>query len=276
MTNGITLHVVEAGPRDGPPVFLLHGFPEFWWGWRHQIEPLAHAGHRVIAPDQRGYNLSEKPEDAEAYTIDRLAGDILALADARQLARFAVAGHDWGGIVAWHLASTRPDRVTRLIAINAPHPAVARAYVRRHPGQLLRSAYVGFFQIPGLPETLLRAGDFRLMKRAMRTSSRPGTFTEADLDRYRAAWAEPGALTAMLNWYRALRRSPATSDRVAIPTLVIWGVQDRFLQRGLAEASLALCDHGRALWLDNATHWVQHEEPDRVNAAMLDFIGERQ
>src|SRR5690606_1914578 len=138
------------------------------------------------------------------------------------------------------------------------------------------SAYVGFFQIPGLPETLLRAGDFRLMKRAMRTSSRPGTFTEADLDRYRAAWAEPGALTAMLNWYRALRRSPATSDRVAIPTLVIWGVQDRFLQRGLAEASLVLCDHGRALWLDNATHWVQHEEPDRVNAAMLAFIGERQ
>lgn len=274
MTNGITLHVMEAGPRDGRPAFLLHGFPEFWWGWRHQIEPLARAGHRVIVPDQRGYNLSEKPDGVAAYTLDRLASDILALADSRQLARFAVAGHDWGGIVAWHLASARPDRVTRLIAINAPHPGVARPYLRRHPGQLLRSAYVGLFQIPGLPEALLRAGDFRLMKRAMRTSSRPGTFSEADLDRYRAAWEEPGALTAMLNWYRALPRSAVVTERVTIPTLVIWGAQDRFLQPGLAEASLALCDDGRILRIDNATHWVQHEEPERVNAAMLEFLAE--
>jgi len=140
---------------------------------------------------------------------------------------------------------------------------------------MLRSAYAGFFRIPRLPEMVLRAGDFRLMKRAMRSSSRPGTFSEADLDGYQSAWAEPGALTAMLNWYRALGSSPARTARVAIPTQLIWGVQDRFLQRGLAEASLALCEHGRALWIDDATHWVQHEEPDRVNAAMLAFLGER-
>lgn len=272
MTNGITLHVVEAGSQDGRPVFLLHGFPEFWWGWRHQIEPLARAGHRVIVPDQRGYNLSEKPEGVPAYALDRLAADILRLADSRELSQFAIAGHDWGGIVAWHIASSRPDRVARLVAINAPHPAVVGRYARQHPGQLLRSAYVSFFQIPWLPEAVLRAGDFRLMKRAMRTSSRPGTFSEGDLDRYRAAWAEPGALTAMLNWYRALRRSPVAANRVAVPAFVIWGCRDRFLQRGLAEASLALCDHGRVLWLEDATHWVQHEEPDRVNAAMLEFL----
>lgn len=274
MTNGITLHVVEAGPQDGRPVFLLHGFPEFWWGWRHQIEPLARAGYRVIAPDQRGYNLSEKPEGIEAYTTDKLAGDVLALADSRNLTRFALVGHDWGGLVAWHLASTRPDRVNRLMILNAPHPAIVRPFMRSHPSQLLRSAYVAFFQVPWLPEAVLRAGDFYLLRRAMRTSSRPGTFSEADLDRYRAAWAEPDALTAMLNWYRALPSSPAT-DRIAIPTLVIWGVHDRFLERGLAEASLTLCDHGRILWFEDATHWVQHEEPDRVNTAMLEFLSER-
>lgn len=275
MTNGLTLHVIETGSRDGRPTFLLHGFPEFWWGWRHQLEPLAREGFRVIVPDQRGYNLSEKPQRVEAYTLDLLAGDILHLADSRELSTFAVVGHDWGGIVGWHLASTRPDRVSRLVAINAPHPAVIRAYARQHPGQMLRSAYAGFFQIPWLPEIVLRAGDFRLMKRAMRSSSRPGTFSDADLDRYQSAWAEPGALTAMLNWYRALSSSPATTARVPIPTLLIWGVQDRFLQRGLAEASLALCEHGRALWIDDATHWVQHEEPNRVNAAMLAFLLER-
>ena len=169
MTNGITLHVVEAGPQDGRPVFLLHGFPEFWWGWRHQIEPLARAGNRVIAPDQRGYNLSEKPEGIEAYTIDKLAADVLALADSRNLTRFALVGHDWGGLVAWHLASTRPDRVKRLMILNAPHPAIVRPFMRSHPSQLLRSAYVAFFQVPWLPEAVLRAGDFYLLRRAMRS-----------------------------------------------------------------------------------------------------------
>jgi pimeloyl-ACP methyl ester carboxylesterase len=273
MTDGITLHVVEAGPRDGRPIFLLHGFPEFWWGWRHQVEPIARAGYRVIVPDQRGYNLSEKPEGVDAYSLDRLAGDITRLADNRQLSTFAVAGHDWGGMVAWWLAGTRPDRVSRLIAINAPHPAIVRAYALRHPGQLLRSAYAAFFQLPWLPEAVLRAADFRLMKRSMRNSSRPGTFSEADLDRYREAWSEPGALTAMLNWYRALRRSPVAAQRVTVPALVIWGIRDRFLQRGLADASLALCDRGRIVQVD-ASHWVQHEEPARVNAAILEFLAQ--
>jgi len=272
MTDGITLHVVEAGPREGRPIFLLHGFPEFWWGWRHQIEPIARAGYRVIVPDQRGFNVSEKPEGVAAYTLDRLAGDIMRLADSRELSTFAVAGHDWGGMVAWWLAGARSDRVSRLIAINAPHPAVVRAYAWRHPGQLLRSAYGAFFQLPWLPEALLSAGNYRLMKRSMRGSSRPDTFSEADLERYREAWAEPGALTAMLNWYRAYRRSAAQAQRITMPALVIWGVRDRFLQRGLADVSLGLCDRGRMIQIENATHWVHHEEPDRVNAAIMEFM----
>ncbi|KAA2236862.1 alpha/beta fold hydrolase [Salinarimonas soli] len=272
-TNGITLHAVEAGPRDGPLVILLHGFPEFWWGWRRQIEPLAAAGLHVLAPDGRGYDLSDKPRGVGAYDLDTLAADVIGLADALGRRKVALVGHDWGGLVAWWTASKHPHRVDRLVVLNAPHPAVAGSYIRRHPSQLLRSSYVGFFQLPGLPEGLLRARNFALMRRALRRSSRPGTFSPDDLDRYAAAWAQPGALTGMLNWYRALRHRPRLArPTVEPPTLLIWGGRDRFLQKGLAEASLALCRQGRPLWLDGASHWVHIEEAETVNLAMLRFL----
>ncbi|MDP4024850.1 alpha/beta fold hydrolase [Methylobacterium sp. NEAU 140] len=269
----VTLHVAEAGPSDGPPVILLHGFPEFWYGWRHQIGPLAAAGRRVVVPDQRGYNLSDRPEGIAAYHLDRLAGDVVALADALGLARFDLAGHDWGGLVAWWAGSFYPDRIRRLAALNAPHPGIVGAYARRHPGQWLRSAYVGAFQIPALPERLLTAGDGRALRRALANTSRPGTFSGADLDAYAGTWTRPGAMTAMLNWYRALARLPRRDPPpVAVPTLILWGMQDHALQSGLAEASLALCGSGRIAWHPRATHWVQHEEPDAVAAALLNLL----
>jgi pimeloyl-ACP methyl ester carboxylesterase len=172
-TNGIQLHAVEAGPRDGPLVILLHGFPEFWWGWRRQIEPLAAAGLHVLAPDQRGYNLSDRPAGVAAYDLDTLAADVIGLADAAGQRKVMLVGHDWGGLVAWWTASRHPHRVDRLVVLNAPHPAVMGAYMRRHPSQMLRSSYVGFFQLPFIPERLLAAGDFALMRRALRRSSRP-------------------------------------------------------------------------------------------------------
>jgi epoxide hydrolase 4 len=271
--NGIALHCIEAGPVDGPLVILLHGFPEFWWGWRYQIGPLAEAGFRVLVPDQRGYNLSSKPEGRRAYDLDSLAKDVVGLADALGRKTFSLVGHDWGGLAAWWTASRHPDRVSKLVILNAPHPSVAGAYMRAHPSQMMRSLYVGFFQIPFLPETMLSANGYRSLKDALRRTSRPGTFSDEDIAHYEKAWSQPGALTAMLNWYRALPFKPAMTDAtVRPPTLVIWGSKDRFLEKGLAEASLALCEKGSIRWIENATHWVQHEEPEAVNAALVDFL----
>lgn len=271
--GGVTLHAVEAGPADGPAVVLLHGFPEFWYGWRRQIGALAAAGFRVVVPDGRGYNASDKPEGTEAYRLPRLAGDVVGLADALGIDRFRLAGHDWGGVVAWATAALHPGRVERLAVLNAPHPDSWGRYALTHPTQALRSFYVGVFQLPRLPEALLSAGRYRALRRSLLESSRPGTFTEAELDRYAAAWSEPGALTAMLNWYRALRHREARAlPRVEAETLVLWGTEDRFLETALAAEAAKLCRSARVRYLP-ATHWVQHEEAEAVNAALVEFFG---
>jgi len=271
--NGVTLHCIEAGPEDGPLVILLHGFPEFWWGWRRQIGPLAQAGFRVLVPDQRGYNLSDKPEGRGAYDIDVLARDVVGLIDAVGRNACTLVGHDWGGLVAWWTATRHPDRIASLAAVNAPHPDAAGPYMRSHPRQILRSLYIGFFQAPYLPEAMLSANRYRGLRRALLQSSRPGTFSEADLSRYEEAWEKPGALTSMLNWYRALPLKPRRSTRepLPMPVLVLWGVRDEFLERGLAEASLSLCRQGRVHWIE-ATHWVHLEEHEIVNEALVDFL----
>ena len=273
--NGIRLHVVEAGPDDGAPVILLHGFPEFWYGWRHQIGPLADAGFRVLAPDQRGYAESDKPVPASAYNLDTLGDDVAGLIESTGRPRAAVVGHDWGGIAAWWAAVRHPDRVERLAVLNAPHPLVFRRYLRSSPRQLLKSWYTFYFQLPWLPEAVFRLGNWRRLADALRRTSHPGTFTEADLDRYRAAWSAPGAITAMINWYRGVMRdrpAPPADPRVHVPTLLIWGTKDRFLDQGLAMPSLDQCDRGRLELIEEATHWVQHEEPGRVNRLLLDFL----
>jgi len=272
-TNGVRLHVVQAGPETGPLVLLLHGFPEFWYGWNAQIDGLARAGYRVWAPDQRGYNLSDKPDGIEAYQLDTLVADVVGLIDAAGQQKAIIVGHDWGGIVSWWLAVSHPERVERLVILNVPHPAVTRKFIRQYPGQLLRSWYIAFFQLPVLPEWLMGANRSAMLARTLRTSSRPGTFSPNDLELYRTAWSQPGAVRSMINWYRALiRRPPARrpSVRVTMPTLIIWGIHDRFLKRELAQASLRLCDDGRVEYLDT-THWVQHEAPQRVNELIQGF-----
>jgi pimeloyl-ACP methyl ester carboxylesterase len=274
-TNSITLHVMAAGPVEGPLVVLLHGFPEFWYGWRRQIPALAAAGYRVLVPDQRGYNRSDKPRGLRAYRTNVLAADIVGLLDAAGREQAAIIGHDWGAMVAWVLALEHPERVARLAILNVPHPAVMADNLRHNMRQRVRSLYAAFFQLPGLPEWVVRAGNWRVLAEGMRRSACPGSFTAADLRRYRAVWARPGAITAMLNWYRAaLRRPPPrpADPRVHVPTLMIWGAGDQALGREMAPQSIALCDDGRLHVIEDATHWVQHDAADRVNALLLDFL----
>jgi epoxide hydrolase 4 len=273
--NGITLHTVMAGPPDGRLLILLHGFPEFWWGWRHQIPYLTQAGYHVWAPDQRGYNLSDKPRQVAAYNLDELAADVCSLADAAGQERFSVVGHDWGAAVAWWLALKFPERLDSQIIINVPHPAVMSRTLRESQEQRFRSLYAAFFQLPWLPEKLLQWRDWEATWRAMQESSRPGTFSEAEGRQYRRAWSRPGVFTAMLNWYQAILRNPpaaAPSQRVSVPTLIIWGAQDKFLIPEMAHASAELCDDGRLVLVEEATHWIQHEEPALVNSLIDRFL----
>ncbi len=275
-TNGITLHVVQNGPEDGPLVILLHGFPEFWYGWRNQIPALASAGYRVWTPDQRGYNLSDKPKGIAAYYLDQLAADVIGLIDAAGRSKASLVGHDWGGGVAWWITLNHPDRVERLAILNMPHPTVFVRTIRRSPEQIARSLYAAFFQVPKLPERLLRRNNWALLARGLWSSSRPDAFSRADLEQYKAAWSQPGAITAMLNWYRAAPRVSGKlrmlNPRVAVPTLMLWGVNDVALSRRMAQPSIDLCDDGRLIVFEQATHWVQHEEVERVNTLLRDFL----
>jgi pimeloyl-ACP methyl ester carboxylesterase len=273
-TNGLQLHVVQCGPLDGPLVILLHGFPEFWYAWRHQIPALAAAGFRVWVPDQRGYNLSDKPGRVRDYTIDALAADIIGLLDAAGRPTAAVVGHDWGAAVAWHLAAHFPGRIQRAAVLNVPHPKVLARALRRKPGQLLKSWYVFFFQLPWLPETLVRLRGWWFARQSLRRSSRRGTFSDADLALYQAAWSQPGAMRSMINWYRAAGRYArrlSQTGRVAVPLSIIWGEKDAFLKAELARESLAFCDDGRLTYL-RATHWVRHERADEVNELLIGFL----
>jgi len=274
-TNGITLHVVQAGPADGEVVILLHGFPEFWRGWKKQIPALVQAGYRVWIPDQRGYNLSEKPRGVSAYDIEILARDVVGLIDASGQERVALIGHDWGAAVAWWVAANYPDRLTKLGILNVPHLAVMFRTLFRSWTQLRRSWYIFFFQLPRLPEASLRRNDWTNAIRALKGSARRGTFDAADLAAYRAAWSQPGAITGMVNWYRAaVRRQGKMSrlGRITVPTLMIWGAHDIALGKEMAQPSIDLCDDGRLVFVEEAGHFVQHEEPERVNELIVAFL----
>lgn len=230
---------------------------------------------RVWAPDQRGYNLSDKPPDIAAYNLDRLAEDVVGLVRATGREKVYLVGHDWGAMVAWWVAIKYPHVLHRLAILNVPHPSAAIRLGMRSLEQVARSWYIAFFQIPRLPEMLLRIRNWRAARRAMRATARPDTFSKRDLKRYTAAWSRPHAMRSMLNWYRAAARTRmdhVADKRVHIPTRIIWGAQDTALSRRLAPLSLEMCDHGELFILEQATHWIQHDEPQRVNDLLLDFF----
>lgn len=274
-TNGIKLHVVQQGPEEGQLVILLHGFPEFWYGWSNQMSYLAAKGFRVWAPDQRGYNLSDKPKKVSDYRMDQLSADVASLIKASGKEKVILVGHDWGGIVAWRVAREYPELLHKLIILNAPHELAMSKQLLQHPLQILKSSYIAFFQLRGIPEKIFGMSNWKAVEKALVSSSRKGTFSEEELQNYRTAWSQPGAMRSMINWYRALVANYTSSDvpsRVTVPTFLIWGAKDQFLGSELASKSLEFCENGRGVLLGEATHWVHHEEPERVNQLILDFI----
>ena len=262
----LDFHIYEAGCADGPLLILLHGFPESGRAWCKLLPALVERGYRVVAPDMRGYGDSDAPQGLAQYALDLLADDIVGLADALGAETFTLAGHDWGGIVAWAVAARHPARLNRLVILNAPHPDTVAAEMRRHPRQILRSLYVGFFQLPRLPEAMLGAFAFRALRRSLARTSRAGAFTASDLDDYAAEWARPGRLTAMLNYYSALRLPHPPLGRITVPTVILWGMGDRFLGAHLCSAAAAMCDQVSVVDFANSTHWLHHEDPLRVAA----------
>ena len=259
-------------------MIFLHGFPEFWFGWRRQIDYFVSSGHRVIIPDQRGYNLSEKPAGIANYSIDLLARDVVGVLDTVTDSKAFVVGHDWGAAVTWYVAARYSDRVSRTAILSLPHPRVFIKNLIMNPAQLRRSWYTFFFQLPRLPEWTMRRRDFALLVRAFRDTSPVGIFSDSDLEQYKESWDKKGGLTAMLNWYRAalLRPSKVALDprasRVKVPALLIWGKNDQFADEAMARESLQYCDDGRLEVFESATHWVQHEEPARVNTLLSQFF----
>lgn len=274
-TNGIRLHVVQAGPKSGIPVILLHGFPEFWYGWRRQIPALVNAGCRVIVPDQRGYNLSDKPADKKDYGVFTLVDDVLGLIQALDYEKVNLVGHDWGAIVAWTLAVTHPEKLHKLTVMNAPHPAVMQRFLRRDFEQMRRSWYVGYFQIPWLPEKIFTSNDHREMVRGVRGTAKKGSFTDEDIQKYKEAWSQSGALTSMLNWYRAIVQFPPKmpeDTRVKVRTLMMWGMKDFALTHRMARPSMDYCEEGNLILFPESTHWVQHDAAAEVNHYLIDFL----
>jgi pimeloyl-ACP methyl ester carboxylesterase len=299
-TNGIRLHCAVDG--TGPLVVFLHGFPECWYSWRHQLAALA-PHFRVVAPDLRGYNESDKPAGVKAYALPELLADVAGLIAAFGERDAIVVAHDWGGAIAWQLAMERPDLVKRLVVMNCPHVAIFGQAFRGNPRQLLKSWYMFFFQIPWLPETLLGLNDSWLIGNAIRQSAiQRGAITDEDFRVLRQAASRPGALRSALNYYRAALRSdeataglpsalrrflygdrpvPPVRERledwpkISAPTMLIWGEQDVALRKELSYGMEPLFTiPPRIEYIPDSGHWVQQEKPEVVNRLLLDFLGD--
>jgi pimeloyl-ACP methyl ester carboxylesterase len=270
------MHTILEGPSvNAPLVVLLHGFPEFWYGWRHQIKALTAAGYRVAAPDMRGYNLTDKQGPYDSVTI---AGDIANFVKALGYEKAHIVGHDWGGMIAWIYATLHRDRTDRLVVCNLPHPyAVNKAIRSFYLPQYLKSWYISFFQIPFLPELLLGMNHFQPLVNLMKTAD-PGKISDEELGYYREAWSQRGAFSAMLGYYRSLpwlgRKIKNQDLTIKVPTRLIWGDPDVALDTKLAMWSVQYCPGLDLKIIPNANHFVQHHAPDLVSDYIVSFLKE--
>ncbi len=276
--DGLRMHYVTQG--TGKLVLLLHGFPDFWYVWRYQIPELARH-FRVVAPDLRGYNKTDKPSGVEDYRLHLLAGDILGLVKALGETRAIIVGHDWGGVVAWSLAAFNPAQIEKLVIMNAPHPNAYISKARFSLGQLQKSWYFFFFQTPDIPEEVLSRDNYSFLRNMVKLSFvKKEAITDEDLKLSSEAWSQPGALKAMLNYYRAnMTPSILFSERIAAfpkitaPTFIIWGEQDVALSKRLLENTEEYVDASCSIkWVPDCGHWVQLEQPRLVNECMEEFL----
>lgn len=271
----IRLHYASAGEAE-ELVILLHGFPEFWYSWRHQLEALA-PYFTVVAPDLRGYNLSDKPAGVGSYRIEDLCEDIAGLIKHFGRDSAAIVGHDWGAVIAWALAKKEPEMVSKLACLQVPPASVWKK--NQTLGQFLSSWYMFFFQLPGVPEYYLRSSDFTPLARALKTTTAvEGSFSDADVEKYKEAWSREGALTASINYYRAnvLRRLFAGSEtgpKIKMPTLFIYGEKDHAIKPQTVEnVKDAVEGEYSELRIPEAAHWVQVEAKEKVSDALLKFL----
>jgi pimeloyl-ACP methyl ester carboxylesterase len=270
--NGLRLHYVTQG--QGPLMLFLHGFPEFWYSWRYQFDAFA-AHYTCVALDLRGYNDSDKPAGIEPYRMEVLIEDVRSAMVALGHEQMVLVGHDWGGAIAWAFAYAHPEVLQSLIVMNIPHPAKFAEGLRT-PQQLLRSWYIGIFQLPWLPEWLLQAGDYWLIQKIFQGMAVDKTaFSDDDLRAYKAAAAQPGALTAMVNYYRALDlggRWQQPWSVLDVPTLLIWGEEDAALGKELTLGTDDYVSNLQLRYIPQCSHWVQQEQPGQVNALMAEFL----
>ncbi|HEY7760124.1 MAG TPA: alpha/beta hydrolase [Burkholderiales bacterium] len=283
LANGITLHYAACG--TGPPIVFVHGFPEFWYEWKDLLADFGR-DHLAVAPDMRGYNLSSKPGEVEAYRAKHLVEDLRLLLDHLGAQRCAMVAHDWGGAVAWSFAALHPERLDRLVVINAPHPVIFARELRDNPAQQQASAYMNLFR-SAKAERVLEADNYLRLRRSTLDAwaANGGTATEADRAAYLAAWSQPGALTGGLNYYRASPLHPPDSGapadlapdafRVRVPTLVIWGERDHALLLGNLEGLERQVQDLRVIRIPEGSHWVVHEQPARIAGLIREFLGHR-
>lgn len=269
--NGVRFHYAEMG--SGPLVVLLHGFPQCWYEWRYVMPRLAQRFH-VVAPDMRGYNWSDKPPGVASYKIETLGEDVAALIEALGESKAHVVGHDWGGVVAWHVGAHHGERVDKLAVLNAPHPgAYAREAMKLH--QLLRSWYIFFFQLPLLPEAAMR---LTLRRSLAGSASVPGAFPPDALDVYENALSQPGTATSMLNYYRAAfrgaRSRTGATHNVERPTLLLWGMKDFALAPELAEGLEEWVPNIQVERVEDSGHWLPEEKPGVVVDSLLRFLAQ--
>ncbi|MBD2069401.1 alpha/beta hydrolase [Leptolyngbya sp. FACHB-671] len=272
ISNGIRLHYVTQG--EGPLMLMLHGFPEFWYSWRKQIPEFAQ-DYKVVALDLRGYNDSEKPTDQSAYVMSEFIKDIEGVIRGLGYDRCVLVGHDWGGAIAWNFAYAHPELVEKLIILNLPHPAKFAEGLRT-PQQLLRSSYIFFFQIPWLPELLVQASGYQIVAAALTGMAvNKSAFSDADLAAYKEAAAKPGALTAMINYYRNPFQQGIVNQEwgvLDVPTLMIWGENDTALGKELTYGTEAYVKNFQIRYIPDCSHWVQQERPDLVNQYIREYL----
>jgi pimeloyl-ACP methyl ester carboxylesterase len=272
ISNGIRLHYVTQG--EGPLMLMLHGFPEFWYSWRRQIPEFAQ-NYKVVALDLRGYNDSEKPAATSAYVMPEFIKDVEGVIRGLGYESCVLVGHDWGGAIAWNFAYAYPEMVEKLIILNLPHPAKFAEGLRT-PQQLLRSSYIFFFQIPWLPELLVQASDYQIVSSALTGMAvNKKAFSDADLAAYKEAIAKPGALTAMLNYYRNAFQQRIVNREwgiLNVPTLMIWGEDDTALGKELTYGTEAYVRDFQIKYIPNCSHWVQQEKPELVNQYMSEYL----